>query len=118
MKEAATLYRYETASYYRALIIGLQYIRHGISGYQTLLSKNIVLKIPAQNGFKLFLVSHGMIRLKENALTPKCKIDINEKSYIDFRDILYSGFMSLAEDMVIILDKQTLNLHIIRKLYF
>lgn len=120
MKEAASLYRYETASYYRDLISGLQYMKRGISGYQILLSKNILLKIPTKNGYKLFLVSDGMIQLKENyaslthsdirsfiqkgqAMTPKFEIE-NEKSYIDFRDILYSEIMSLEEDMVLIVD--------------
>lgn len=120
MKEAASLYRYETASYYRDLMSGLQYMKHGINGYQILISKTILLKIPTQNGFKLFLVNHGMIQLKENyasltdsgiksfiqkgqALALINKID-NEKSYIDFRDILYSEIMSLEEDIILILD--------------
>lgn len=121
MKEAASIYRYETASFYRDLIRGLQYINHGISGYQTLLSKDIILKIPVQNGFKLFWVSKGMIHLRQNYNTlnhndinkfimlgqtlPSVTLkEQNEKSYIDFRDILYSEIMSLSEDMVIILD--------------
>lgn len=120
MKEAASLYRYETASLYRDLIPGLKYLKRGINGYQSLLSKNIVLKLPILDGIKLFWVHNGNILISESysilkdsnietfikkgQALPSTINDRDEKSYIDFRDILYSEIMSLPENMVIILD--------------
>ncbi|MDF2589150.1 MAG: Excinuclease subunit domain protein [Anaerocolumna sp.] len=124
MKEAALAFRYETASMYRDIIQGLGYIRYGIDGYQKLLSKDILLKIPTESGEKLFFVSGGTILIKEiffhlthenlsdfihrgQALKPTFTNQMNEKMKIDFRDILYSEINSLPENMVFYLDNVT-----------
>ncbi len=128
MKEAASFYKFETASRYRDILSGFKYIRHGIAAYENLLSRSIILKLPYTEGFKLFYISGGRILIKENfpALTEKTMKDfikkgksraasgkwdlsadtelfINEKMRIDFRDVMYSEIMSLPEEMVTIL---------------
>lgn len=107
MKEAASLCKFETASMYRDIIFNLNYLKSGINGYKNLFSKNIVLKIQTQNGYKLFFVSKGKILLKKSyknysknyinsfinkgmELSKTYSITSNEKISIDYRDILYS----------------------------
>ncbi len=120
MKEAADNYRFETAIYYRDLIQGLNYIKHGINGYQDLISKNIILKIPVQDGFKLFWIQKGHILLKELcqelknddmesflqrgqaiSIAASAEDNMEEKRFMDFRDIIYSEIMNLPDDMII-----------------
>lgn len=117
MEKAASLYQYETAVRYRDLVDGWTMIMHGINGYKDLSTKNILLNIPVREGNKLFLVSQGFIRYKQffpflseqviqqfitESLNQPCTSDhnMNEKSGIDFRDIIYSEILSLPEDMV------------------
>jgi len=107
MKEAASLCKFETASMYRDIIFSLNYLKSGINGYKNMFTKDIVLKIQTQNGYKLFFVKKGQILLKKsyknhskkyidafiNKGTQLCKINnttTNEKISIDYRDILYS----------------------------
>lgn len=118
MKEAATKLQFATASTFRDMIYGLNYLKTGIYGYKAMFSKDILLKIPITNGYKLFFVSKGEILLKStfSALTEddiqdfinigkdlksSASKDLNEKSSIDYRDILYSEIKSLPEEMVI-----------------
>ncbi len=120
MKEAATKLQFATASTFRDMIYGLNYLKTGIYGYKAMFSKDILLKIPITNGYKLFFVSKGEILLKStfSALTEddiqdfinigkdlksSASKDLNEKSSIDYRDILYSEIKSLPEEMVIYL---------------
>lgn len=119
MTEAATAYKFETASKYRDIISGFGYIKHGISAYQNLISNNILLNIPCTEGCKLFYVSNGTIRLKEKFSQPPgpkdrdcfiqkgkeqvVRIDLSDKMQIDFRDVLYSEITALPEDMVMLL---------------
>lgn len=120
MKEAAAQLQFGTASTFRDMIYGLNYLKTGIYGYKTMFSKDIVLKIPITNGYKLFFVSKGEILLKStfSALTedviqdfistgknlkPSVSKNLNEKSSMDFRDILYSEIKSLPDEMIIYL---------------
>jgi excinuclease ABC subunit C len=131
MKEAASQYRFETASIFRDMAEQMTILKHGINGYHELITKNILLTIPylqecqaasascGQNGYKLFYVSGGFIRFKRKISTLSDRdIDTfikescrqacvpegrDEKSSIDFRDILYSEIISLPEEMVRIL---------------
>jgi excinuclease ABC subunit C len=120
MKEAASLYKFETASQYRDIMMGFQYLKNAMNGYKDLFSQTILLKIPYGDGIKLFYVSKGNILLKETirAVTKKelqnfiskgnklARNDIpitDEKAAIDYRDILYSEVISLSDDMVVIL---------------
>ncbi len=133
MKEAASFYKYETASMYRDIISGIKYIKHGINAYENLLSRNILLKLPFPEGIKLIFVSGGTILLKEKytELTEKDiqvfikkgksktgskrkdlsihnemlpgEMALNEKIRIDFRDVLCSEIIALPEEMVTLL---------------
>lgn len=127
MREAASLFKYETASMYRDIISGFQYIMHGINAYRNLISRNILLQIPCPGGFKLIFASGGLIRLKEKLSDPKPEdikkfirkgeamvksgiweyslpeTDFTDKMRIDFRDVLYSEIMALPEEMVTLL---------------
>ena len=55
MHEAASKLEFAAASYYRDLIYGLNYARKRIHEYKSLISKDILLKIPISEGYKLFL---------------------------------------------------------------
>lgn len=120
MYKAAVNYRYEVASLYRDMINYLRYIEHGINGYKELSSKRLILKIPIADGFKLFYVKKGKILLskkykrltllnkylddfikKGDILSNDNNISTDDKSAIDYRDILYSEISSLPEDMII-----------------
>lgn len=65
MKDAASTYHYETASMYRDMISKLEYLKHGFNGYRELFSKRLVLKIPTEDGVKLFYVNKGNILLSK-----------------------------------------------------
>lgn len=118
LEKAASLYQYELASIYRDLIQGLTTIKNGLDGYKNLSSKDILLKLPLLTGYKLFYVSKGYLHNSRivASLTEKEILDFilesramstsysyeeqDEKSRIDFRDILYSEISDLPEDMI------------------
>jgi excinuclease ABC subunit C len=118
LQEAASEYRYEVASSYRDMIQSLTVIKNGIDGYKSLATKDILLKLPIPDGYKLFFVSSGniinsrittfpteelvqeFILESRSRLTAVNPIENNEKSGIDFRDILYSEISSLSEEMI------------------
>lgn len=118
LEEAAAAYRFEMASVYRDLIICFGMLKNGLNGYKTLVSRDILLKLPVGNGCKMFYVSSGNIIntslvetitekekevfLKESKAIYK-DINIlpdNEKARIDFRDILYSEISDLPLETV------------------
>ena len=120
MKEAAAQLQFATASVYRDMIYGLNYLKTGIYGYKTMFLKDILLKMPITNGYKLFFVSKGEILLKSvfstlteddiqdfinigKDLKSSISSNLNEKSSMDYRDILYSEIKSLPGEMVIYL---------------
>lgn len=118
LEEAAISYHYELASIYRDLIIFFKMIKNGLNGYHNLLSRNILLKLPLEQGYKLFYISEGNI--VNNIITECLTKDFinrflldstlnipffqvpqeNEKAWIDYRDILYSEISDLPEEMV------------------
>lgn len=118
LEEAAEAYRYEIASVYRDMIQDFQMLKHGLDGYKNLASKNILLAIPLESGYKLFYVCEGRILHSDtrNELTKEIKKNFikearadskeileiyeNERMGLDFRDILYSEISDLPEDMV------------------
>ena len=118
LEEAALEYRYEVASYYRDIKTGFMNIKYSLERYQRLSSKNILLKLPIPNGYKLFFISNGMVcnirtvpelsniavkdfleynKLSDNYVLPAAK---SEKAFLDYRDILFSEINDLPEDMV------------------
>lgn len=123
MITAASTYHYENASIYRDIIHGLEYVKHGINGYRNLFSKKLVLRVPTQDGIKLFYINAGNILLtkkykrissldkylknfieKGNAIKYSNTMKINDKASIDYRDILYSEINSLPEDMIVFVE--------------
>jgi excinuclease ABC subunit C len=118
MKEAASSYKFETASKYRDMIEGIKYLSNGIFRYDHMISKDIILKIPVSTGYKLFFVSKGQILYKEffpslsnrqiNSFIKKSKkqiinlsLDLDDKAGIDFRDIIYSEILSLPKECIL-----------------
>lgn len=118
MNEEASRYNYERATTYRDLISGLTYISHILHDYQDLLTKDILLKIPVQDGAKLFYISKSKIVLKEYFSTlTETEIDTfwneglkkkstvvsewDEKAAVDFQNILFSEIQSLPDELVI-----------------
>ncbi|NLJ91239.1 MAG: GIY-YIG nuclease family protein [Clostridiales bacterium] len=116
MIDFAQSFKYETASKYRDIIKGLNYINYRISDYNKFLSSNYLLKIPANFGTKLFLISGGFIINKQEYTNPsKEDIDsfissgltnkesyfkvLSEKAAIDFHDIIYSEIKSLDKEL-------------------
>ncbi len=115
LEEAAAQYRYEIASVYRDFIQAFTQIRYALNRYKDLSDKNILLKLPYPEGYKLFFVSGGCILNEqavpslEEAILRKFIQDSkfiandfipmagNEKSEIDFRDILYSEILDMEE---------------------
>jgi len=121
MKEAALLFKYEVAAIYRNLILNLSYVSYVLSQYNQWHNRKIIVKIPTEQGHKLFFIHKGTILLQKNykRLTPhilegfikKYKdytftypIAINEKVQKDFTDIIYSELESLPKGQVIFLD--------------
>lgn len=119
--EAADKYRYEIASYYRDIIIGFTTLKRGLNGYKDLNTKDILLTLPVPDGFKLFYITCGNIinrrllavitdkdlqdflvqsRLLHSSYIPPY---MDEKSSIDFRDVLYSEISDLDEEQVTLL---------------
>lgn len=118
MKEASSCYKFETASKYRDMIEGINYLANGIFRYNDMISKDILLKIPTSTGYKLFFVSKGHILNKEhfttlskrqiNSFIKKSKqqtVDLSkvfdDKAGIDFRDIIYSEILSLPKECIL-----------------
>lgn len=116
MAEAVSGLQYEMAAIYRDMVHRLKIIRNGLNGYQSLVSRQILLKLPTGDGFKLFYVSKGRMidsikaaNLSEETVREfisNCRklekentLDHNnEKAYIDYRDVLYSEIVALAKD--------------------
>ncbi len=116
MEEAVSSLQFELAAIYRDMIHCLKLIKNGLNGYQRLASRPILLKLRTEDGFKLFYVTKGRIidSLKLPVLSEEavrrfigdCESlsdkwiteERNEKTFIDFRDVLYSEISDLAED--------------------
>ena len=115
---ASMEYRFEKAKVYRDMINNISYLSYGLSGYKNLMGKRIVVKIPIQEGHKLFYIHDGVILYKkvykritstniENFIKKSEQIIVvksygeNEKANKDFVDILYSEILSLKEDDII-----------------
>lgn len=120
MKEASSLLRFEKAAYFKALIDNLNYLNNRLINNRNNHYENMLLKLPIQNGLKLFFIHDGEIILKEKitnlanteiedfikmgkkiALTKIEQID--EKTSMDFKDILFSEIKTLSDEMIIYL---------------
>lgn len=121
MKKAASQCRFETAMVFRDIIYSLNYLKSGIIGYRDMFSKDILLKLPTKEGYKLFFISKGQVLLKKRYKNYSKKyIDVfirngieisrdfilpnDEKISLDYRDIIYSEILSLPKEYIKILD--------------
>ena len=119
LDEAVAAYRYEVAAVYRDMIIKFGSVRNGINGYKELLNREILLTLPIADGrYKLFYIAKGYII--NSQITDKINqadTDIfieesklkkadnsfpvtDEKSWIDYRDIIFSEILTLPEETV------------------
>lgn len=119
LEEAANSLRYELASTYRDMINCFMMVKNGLDGYKNLISKNILITIPIETGYKLFYISNGNIinsRITEtitkeimdhfiedcNLMLPEERISPeNEKAWIDYRDVLYSEISEMPDEMML-----------------
>ncbi len=118
LEEAAASYRFEMATVYRDLINSFSMIQYCLDRHNHLASKDLLLKLPLMEGYKLFYISDSYIIHSEivSVLTKKAIKDFlkesqikkkvfpfdqnSEKSHMDYRDILYSELSDLPEEMV------------------
>lgn len=117
LEEAAAACRFEMASIYRDMIICFGMLKNGLDGYKALASRDILIKLPVGDGYKMFYVSGGnvintsyreKITEKEKqtflkaskAIQKNLILPDNEKAGIDFRDVLYSEISDLPEEAV------------------
>lgn len=117
MKNEASLNNFEMASLYKDIISNVSYLINSINKYNELLNSNVLLSIPVENGYKLFYISNGIIMKKEVFENPSQNdieifteaalkssdfnfINIDEKSLMDYKDIVCSEIISLPENMV------------------
>jgi excinuclease ABC subunit C len=125
LEEAVSQYRFEMAAVYRDMMQSFMNIKNGLDGYKNLASKKIILKLPIQNGFKLFFISNGTVihsqittdlsdkKIRDFIAESKIMLSSaeitleNEKSQIDYRDIMYSEISDIPEEMYEILPSST-----------
>lgn len=117
MKKEASCNNFEMASIFKNLIDNINYINSNINKYHNLMNSDLLVTIPLDKEYKLFYISNANIIKKEKYTNiSQSNIDlfcdaakkyhnenlpINEKSLIDFRDIIYSEIISLPENLVI-----------------
>lgn len=118
MKKEASCNNFEMASVYKDFIDNINYINYTIYKYENLMNSDLLVAIPLDEGYKFFYISDANIVRKERFKsisqtdidlfcdaaknsTVDYSIDINEKSLIDFRDIIYSEILSLPENSVL-----------------
>ncbi|KNZ43239.1 GIY-YIG nuclease family protein [Acetobacterium bakii] len=118
MNNEATQYNYERATIYRDLIKSLTYISHVLYDYKTLITKDLLLKIPVPAGEKLFFISKGKIIFKKQySVLSQFEIDAflaeghnmksepapdrDEKTEVDFLNILFSEIQSLPDEWIL-----------------
>jgi excinuclease ABC subunit C len=102
--------QYEIAANLRNLKDGLSIINKVLYSHEDILSKDIILKIPINSGYKLFYVKSGLVvncgnnkDLNDFLADSKDKKTefYDEKSRMDFRDILLSELNTLSEECII-----------------
>jgi excinuclease ABC subunit C len=118
MAGEAAQFNYERATTYRDLIKSLAYISHLLHDYKRLTTGELVLKIPVRDGEKLFFISKGRIVLKKyfpaltqpaiaafldegSRVTASVATDWDEKTAIDFQNILFSEIQSLPDEWIL-----------------
>ena len=118
MDKESAQYHYERATTYRDLIKSLTYISHILHDYKHLTTRDVLLKIPVEDGEKLFFISKGRIVLKKYfPLLTQAAIDTflaegcrskaaivpfpDEKAAVDFQNILFSEIQALPDEWIL-----------------
>ena len=120
MSEEATNYRYESAAKYRDIVQAVRYLKNGIDRYRGLVEKDLLLQVKIDRGYKLVFVSKGQvidkrrvialseqnrsIFLEEAKQKREHTFNLNDKSYIDYRDVLYAKIEKLPEESITFLN--------------
>jgi len=116
MKSEASLYNFEMAAIYKEIIINVNYIIYSINKNYELANRDLIASIPVENGYKVFYISKGMIlkkEISENSFpgnieafteadlpTLDSVIHMDEKSLVDYKDIVCSEIISSSEIVV------------------
>lgn len=118
MQTESSLCNFESAIMYRNMIQNMEYLKTAINKYKIIMTSSIFITIPLKNGYKLFFISGGNIVLKEKLSetseisnetkndfirrgmksTENFLADMDEKSHMDYRDILYSEIINLPDE--------------------
>jgi excinuclease ABC subunit C len=118
MQTESSLCNFESAIMYRNIIQNMEYLKIAVNKYKSIMTSDIFIAIPLQKGYKLFFISGGNIVLKEkfseiSEISSEIKDDfilrgiksldsfsseMDEKSYMDYRDILYSEIINLPDE--------------------
>lgn len=112
MKEDAENFMFENAAKYRDLVYKLNILNNTIWKYTSIKNKDLVLRLPVKDGIKYFYVSKGLIISKKtyeddsyvSDFVNVCEKDIpviDEKSYIDFRDIVCAEILTLPDNALV-----------------
>jgi len=121
MKREALLCDFEKASFYKDILINVRYLINSINKYNELLKSNVIVSIPFDEGYKLFYISKGIILKKEVFKAPNKKdieifskaaltspddsfINMDEKTLMDYKDIICSEIISLSDTVVKYMD--------------
>ena len=115
---AATQYRFGLAAKYRDVAEAVHFLKNGVDRYNGLIKKELLLQIKIDNGYKFFFISKGQVAYKKRvagnskenqrsflieASQREHSFSMNEKSFIDYRDILFAEIDLLPDENVIIL---------------
>ncbi len=118
MQTESSLCNFESAIMYRNMIQNMEYLKTAVNKYESIMTADMYITIPLLNGYKLFFISGGNIVLKEkfseiSEISSEIKGDfirrgmksldsfsteMDEKSYMDYRDILYSEIINLPDE--------------------
>jgi excinuclease ABC subunit C len=118
MQKESSLCNFESSIMYRNIIQNMEYLKTSITKYKSIMAADICISIPLQKGHKLFFISGGNIVLKEkfsetDEINSEIKNDfikrgikslnsfsahMDEKSHMDYRDILYSEIINLPDE--------------------
>lgn len=117
MKTEASLNNFEIASIYKEIIDKSNYLIKSINKNTELLNSNLIVSIPVVYGYKLFYISNGIILTKDISKYPLPNdielfketalisldeefLNMDEKSLVDFKDIICSEIISSPEIIV------------------
>lgn len=117
MQAESAICNFEYAIMYRNMIQKMEYLKGAVNKYKNIMTADMFITIPLQNGYKLFFISGGNIVLKEKHAeigelsdgikydfirrgfksSESFSTDMGEKSHMDYRDILYSEIINLPD---------------------